>query len=107
MRAVQCQRAESRDESPVRPDRAADQPFARDAVQPAVAAVALPGGEHQREVPRPARLLKTLGERDQQRLGHRDPDEAPDRQRVAIEDQSGRLLGGDDPRALRGPSADS
>ena len=88
----------------MRPDRAPDQPFAGESVQPAGAAIPLPGGEHQREIPRPACLLKALGERDQERLGHRHPDEAPDRQCVAIEDQSGGLLGIDD---LRVPSAAS
>ena len=85
----------------MRPDRTADQPFAGEAVQPASVAVALPGGEHQREVPRAASPFRALLERDQERLGDRDPDEAADDERVAIDDQSGGLVGPDDLRALR------
>jgi len=89
----------------VRPDRSPDQAFARQAVQPPSATIALPGGEHEREIPRVAGLLETLGERDQQRLWHRDPDEAAYGQRVAIEEQPDGVLSSDDLRAPRRPSA--
>ena len=90
----------------MRPDRAPIHAFARDVVQATSCAIALPGGEHERDIPRAAGRVKALGERDQQRLGHPDPDEAAYRQRVPIEDQSGGLVSSDDLRAPRGPNAD-
>ena len=55
---VERERAQRRDEPPVRPDRAPDQPLAREVVEPAGAAVPLSGGEHERQVARAAGLAK-------------------------------------------------
>ena len=51
---VERERAQRGDEPPVRSDRAPDQPFAREVVEPAGAAVALSRGEHERQVARAA-----------------------------------------------------
>jgi hypothetical protein len=97
--ALERERAQRRDEPPVRADRAPDQPLACEPIEPASAAVALPRGEHERQVPRVAGLAEALRERDEKLLGNGEPDESTDRQRVTIEDQPGGRLGRDDLRA--------
>ena len=86
---VERERAQRRDEPPVRPDRAPDQPVAREVVEPAGAAVPLAGGEHERQVARATGFAEALLERDEQLLGNGDPGESTDRQRVTVEDQPG------------------
>ena len=76
---VECECAQRRDEPPVRPDRAPDQSLAREAVKPAGATVARSGGEHERQVARPAGCAEAVRERDDELLGNRDPDESTDR----------------------------
>ena len=96
---VERERAQRRDEPPVRPDRAPDQPLAREVVEPAGAAVALSRGEHERQVARAAGFAEARLERDDELLGNGDPDESTDGQRVTVEDQPGGRLGRDDLRA--------
>ena len=98
---VERERAQRRDEPPVRPDRAPDQPFAREVVEPAGAAVPLARGEHERQVARAAGFAEARLEGDEELLGNGDPDESTDRQRVTVEDQPGGRLGRDDLRAPR------
>ena len=96
---VERECAERRDEPPVRPDRASDQPLAGEVVEPAGAAVPLSRGEHERQVAGAAGFAEALRERDDELLGNGDPDESTDRQRVTIDDQPGGRLGRDDLRA--------
>ena len=46
---VERERAQRGDEPPMRPDRAPDQPLAREVVEPAGAAVTLPRGDQERQ----------------------------------------------------------
>jgi hypothetical protein len=96
---VERERAERRDEPPVCPDRALDQPLVREVVEPAGAAVALSPGEHERQVPRALGFVEALRKRQDELLGNGDPDESTDRHRVTIEDQPRGRFGRDDLRA--------
>ena len=94
--SVERERAQRRDEPPVPPDRAPDQSLAREAVQPAGAAVPGSRGEHEREVARAAGIAEALSERHEELVGNADSDESANRQRVMIDDQCGGGLWRDD-----------
>jgi hypothetical protein len=68
----------------------------REVIEPAGTTIALSSGEHQCEVTGASGLVKAIREPDEQLLGDAQPDEAPNRQRVTIEDQLGRRFGCDD-----------
>ena len=87
---IEGQGAQPGRETPVRTDCTPDQSLARHVIQPAGVAVPLPGGKHERQIPRATGLVEAFRERDQELLRHGDPDESPDRQRVTVDDQLGR-----------------
>ena len=78
------------------PDRAPNQPLAREMIEPPGTPIPLPRCEHERQIARAASLDKALLERGQELLGNGKPDKPPDRQRVTIDDQLGGRLGRDD-----------
>ena len=77
-------------------DGAPDQTLVRQAVEPAVAAIAGSGGEDQGEVARFPCLTEALLDSDQQFVGGADADEAGDGNGIAGPDDGGGFGRGDD-----------
>src|SRR5262249_23945565 len=84
-------------QAPMAADDALQEAFVRKAVEAAVFAVALAGGEHEREIARGAGLQEALFERGKERVGRADADEAGGDERVAGFDDLDGFLGGDEP----------
>ena len=89
---VEGERAELRHERPMPADDASHEPLVGEPVEAALLAVAGRRGKHQRQSGGRRRLAETLRQGDDQLVRGADPDEARDRDRVAVADERDRLL---------------